>query len=1271
MATIGLCMIVKNEAGIITRCIESVRRLVDFVMIEDTGSTDGTQDVIRNYLASKGLPGEVIDEPWQDFASNRSSALAHLRKHADIDYALVMDADDLLVYDEGFDAAAFKAGLTKDLYDVGIALGPIRYGRPQICRNRMNFAYRGVLHEFMESPPEETSRDSAVGFHIESGREGARGKAADKYQRDAAVLKKALETERDPFLISRYTFYLAQSYRDSGEREKALEQYLERAELGYWQEEVFVALYYAAKVKEQLGHSQQEVIDAYLRAADALPARAEALHGASQFCRRKSRFEEGFQLAKRGLAVTRPAAGLFIEPWIYDCGLLDELAVNGYWSGHYRESLDASVKLLASPTSSSDQRDRFAANAGFALEKLPRDPRDANLGSLGSESLIKQHPLGSPRPLRSRVIGEPRVLVAILAKQKEPSLPFYLECIEALDYPKSSIVLYINDTDRTEQILSDWIARVGHLYAGVEFDAENVAEPVETFKAHEWNATRFRVLGRIRNTSMRRVLEHGCDFYFVSDVDNFIRPCTLRELTALDLPIVAPLLRSIGPGQFYSNYHAEIDANGYYKECDQYHWLLNRWVRGVLEVPVVNGTYLVRADVLPDLTYEDETARHEYVVFSHSARKAGITQYLDNRQVYGYVTFADDPGAIKGARALLKPDLEAWIAAAADARAPSAPPQARVEKSATTSPGRVEATSPGRVEGSTKSPGLQEVAPTLIGGDPETSSASKNTDLAQGQLAPDATATDENEPKRPRMKLILVCGPWGSGTSVVAGLLERMGAFGLGPYFQTRDPNTPNSYESIAFKETILRYVSQSTLSLIPCAAGAVQSGLRSLQARIEQQEFGPHDLCSAKPIFLKYPPSALVIPELCEVFDTKLIYVTRPLDVIEQTRLRRNWPAYFGAEGAVFIYDQMSAAQQRQSCPIINICYEALLASPMVHASSIARFAGLEPSPSELEGAVSFVRKDNVRSPSGAPTTAPGSGADEVSVSLERPVITVLVIRPPNYVHWEAYREVALTLQHGCAQLGFEAAMTSDVAKIEGQAIIVGAHVISPEQAAMLSDDTIIYNIEHARSNWVESGNNFYLELLRRCKVWDYNEDNTSRLSLLLGKEATFVKLGYVPQLTQIRPHDHQDIDVLFYGSMNARRRTVLDRLRAAGFVAHHAFGVYGSERDDLIARSKIVLNIHHYEPGAFEVVRVSYLLANRKAVVTEANPGEMVDEDLLGGMVAAPYDELHEACAALLADERRRRELEHAGFAAFSARDEAAILKVAVGEPAAKRAR
>ncbi|TPJ75281.1 glycosyltransferase [Mesorhizobium sp. B2-5-13] len=658
MSTIGLCMIVKNEAKVILQCLASALPLVDYVLVVDTGSGDGTQDIIRTFLTTHNVNGAVIDEPWRDFAYNRTFALARLREVETVDYAMIIDADDTVVQDPGFDPIEFKSRMEHDLYDIEVSHGGISFYRPQICRNRLPFSFKGVLHEYLEAPPGNLTRETAKGFRVATGRGGARSQNPRKYQDDAAVLENALATETDPFLVSRYTFYLAQSYRDCGEREKSLANYLERAELGFWDEEVYVSLLEAGNLMAALARPFDEVVAVFERATQVVPTRAEALHAASLYCRNQGRNAEGMEFARRGLDLTQPA-GLFVQPWVYDHGLLDEFAVNAYWTGAYRESLDACLKLLASDKLPADMLKRVVANARFAADKL-QVGEPAALGRFGAESLVEQHKLIPQRSLRSRIKGTPRVLIAILAKQKEPALPLYLECIEALDYPKESIVLYIrtnNNTDRTEHILREWVERVGHLYAAVEFDASDVSDRVEQFGEHEWNETRFRVLGRIRNISLRKTLQHGCDFYFVVDVDNFVRPATLRELVALDLPIVAPLLRSISSGQYYSNYHAEVDANGYYMECDQYGWVLNRHVRGIIEMPLVHCTYLVRADVLIELTYEDATSRYEYVIFADSARKAGVVQYMDNRQVYGYITFGDGQyhvsDGIERARALL------------------------------------------------------------------------------------------------------------------------------------------------------------------------------------------------------------------------------------------------------------------------------------------------------------------------------------------------------------------------------------------------------------------------------------------------------------------------------------------------------------------------------------------------------------------------------------------------------------------------------------------
>jgi ADP-heptose:LPS heptosyltransferase/glycosyltransferase involved in cell wall biosynthesis len=379
MKTIGLCMIVKNEARVIERCLDSARPLIDYVLIEDTGSTDGTQDIIRGWLDRHALPGQVFDEPWRDFAYNRSLALVSLREKADIDYALVIDADDVLVFEHGFDPAKFKAALAADFYDVAIRLGGIQYGRPQIFSNRCEFRYRGVLHEFIEAPSGELSRATAVGFYMQAGVEGGRSQDPEKYRKDAELLEQALAAEQDPFLRSRYTFYLAQSWFDSGANEKALAAYLDRATQGYWDEEVFISLYRAGQIKEALNHPGDEIIGMYSRAWEACPRRAESLHAAAHYCWTTGWNHLGYLFAKQGLAILQPDGGLFVESWIYDFCLLDELAINAYWTGQYQECLDACNRLLSEGKMPEGMRERVEMNAKFAREKLePSRPTSAS-----------------------------------------------------------------------------------------------------------------------------------------------------------------------------------------------------------------------------------------------------------------------------------------------------------------------------------------------------------------------------------------------------------------------------------------------------------------------------------------------------------------------------------------------------------------------------------------------------------------------------------------------------------------------------------------------------------------------------------------------------------------------------------------------------------------------------------------------------------------------------------------------------------------------------
>jgi glycosyltransferase involved in cell wall biosynthesis len=372
MAKIGLNMIVKDESKLILRCLKSCLPLVDFVCISDTGSTDGTQVIIRDYLEQNQVEGVVFDHPWQDFAHNRNLALESMRPFAakGIDYVFIIDADDQLQIDPGFSIKAFKDAMDKDIYDVLVLHGSMNHWRPQIIRNDDRFRWVGVLHEYIEVK-EPFTRAALPQLKILASVEGSRNADPDKFKKDAEILEKALKTEKNAYLIARYLFYLAQSYRDYGDNKKALRNYVECSKLHVWDQQTYISLLEAIRCCIRLGgeFEFEAAMKYFERAKAILPQRAEAYHAISFLCRQLGKNKEGMDLAKPGLDAAIPD-GLFAEPWIYDYGLRDEYAVNAYWSGAYKECLISCLRLLSSPKTPPDMIKRLADNATAAAGKL-------------------------------------------------------------------------------------------------------------------------------------------------------------------------------------------------------------------------------------------------------------------------------------------------------------------------------------------------------------------------------------------------------------------------------------------------------------------------------------------------------------------------------------------------------------------------------------------------------------------------------------------------------------------------------------------------------------------------------------------------------------------------------------------------------------------------------------------------------------------------------------------------------------------------------------
>jgi len=266
--------------------------------------------------------------------------------------------------------------------------------------------------------------------------------------------------------------------------------------------------------------------------------------------------------------------------------------------------------------------------------------------------------------------------------------------------------------------------------------------------------------------------------------------------------------------------------------------------------------------------------------------------------------------------------------------------------------------------------------------------------------------------------------------------------------------------------------------------------------------------------------------------------------------------------------------------------------------------------------------------------------------------------------VHSAAFAEVLEAVVCGLRALGADVSEAVNQLVPGRQPIVFGANLLGDASVDVLPPGTIIYNLEQIgeSSSWCSPT---YLRLLQNCRVWDYSARNIASLARLgVTAKVTHVPVGYVPELTRIMSAPVEDIDVLFYGSMNERRNNVISQLRQGGLNAQAIFGVYGPARDALIARSKVVLNMHYYETNIFELVRVSYLLANRKAVVAECNPGTEIDPDIVDAVRLAPYEGLVSACARLVVDSSSRRELSERGFSRMMARDERAYLAAALNQ-------
>jgi tetratricopeptide (TPR) repeat protein len=312
-----LVSIVKNEEHIIRRCIESAIPILDGICITDTGSTDNTISVIKNFAIEKSIPCKVYNDKWKNFGYNRTNSFKNAQEFTtelgwdlNTTYGLLLDADMKLVVGKDFN----KNEITIDQFQIIQESYTLSYYNKRIIRLNINWVCVGVTHEYWQSP-QNTIKNKLTKNKLYIDDIGDGGSKKEKFNRDIKLLVDGIKEEPKN---KRYHFYLAQSYKDTKQYDKAIEYYKKRIALDGWDEEVWYS-YYMISHCYMCMEDEKNFVDYAIQAFIYRPQRSESIYKLVKYFRQRNEHRKAYTYYLIGKAVPYPENDiLFIEKNVYN-----------------------------------------------------------------------------------------------------------------------------------------------------------------------------------------------------------------------------------------------------------------------------------------------------------------------------------------------------------------------------------------------------------------------------------------------------------------------------------------------------------------------------------------------------------------------------------------------------------------------------------------------------------------------------------------------------------------------------------------------------------------------------------------------------------------------------------------------------------------------------------------------------------------------------------------------------------------------------------------
>jgi glycosyltransferase involved in cell wall biosynthesis len=494
-------MIVKNESKVLEECFNSIRHLIDYYVIVDTGSTDNTKEVILNYFNKYKIKGELYSHnfqtckchgseykkyPYFHFGWNRTYALEKCWGKSE--YIFFMDADDVLS-----GTLNLKRSLTADQYYLQFKTDFNSYNRPNIIRNdkTLGFEFKDGLHEFLHSPAPNLVTHTIVGnYHINSRRLGDRNKdKKQKYDNDCKFLQ-ILMSERPDY--PRYKHFYAQSLYDAEEFQNAIKSYTDYIPFETFEEAKYVARLMIGRAHLKILNNPQSkestteeaMIKAFEECHKHHPEYAEPYYEIAKYFSAKQQYQRAYDYGKQVAHLDVPNGKiLYVDQNVYDYKLLDELVFCASEIKEYEDAIQWSFKILNIGKFPADTKTIITENIQI-LEHLNRKKQNESATSI--VSIMKQHAdktwigmyLG-PSPMKPPYYGSEVAAINLcqaLIKQGNKVALFCDNFQDIPDYLKTDIHCF------SSSVLTNWATTPKQLYSPpLQFDLMIVSRYVNYF----------------------------------------------------------------------------------------------------------------------------------------------------------------------------------------------------------------------------------------------------------------------------------------------------------------------------------------------------------------------------------------------------------------------------------------------------------------------------------------------------------------------------------------------------------------------------------------------------------------------------------------------------------------------------------------------------------------------------------------------------------------------------------------------------------------------